>query len=165
MPPASRVTRATPCPLVHPLPAPSPAPYPQRRSGARLAVSLTLPGDHRSPAIARGAVTAGLRAHGLAAHLWPAVLVAAEFVAVTATLTPGRDLYLSLRHRDDALRLLVWDQHPHHPAPAATARCEAHRRRALWLLAAVVDDWGGTWGVTEAQPPQRGTKSWATLPR
>lgn len=162
MPPASR---ATLCPVTGQEPAPSLAPYPHRRSGARLAVSLTLPGDHRSPAIARGAVTAALRAHGLAAYLWPTVLVAAELVAVTATLTPGRDLYLSLRHRDDALRLLVWDQHPHHPAPVTAARCEARRRRALWLLAAVVDDWGGTWGVTDARPPQHGTNSWATFPR
>ncbi|GAA2936449.1 hypothetical protein ACFPN0_21300 [Kitasatospora cinereorecta] len=84
----------------------------------RAAVSLTLPGARRSSAIARGAVTAALRAHGLTAYLWPAVLVAAELVAVTVSLTPGRDLYLSLRHRDDVLRLLVWDQHPHHrPRP------------------------------------------------
>ncbi|MEU4263770.1 ATP-binding protein [Streptomyces argenteolus] len=131
----------------------------------RVAVSLTLPGAHRSSAIARGAVTAALRAHGLTAYLWPAVFVAAELVAVTVSLTPGRDLYLSLRHRDDVLRLLVWDQHPHHPAPAAEAPCEGRRRRALWLVAAVVDDWGGEWGTCAAPPPQRGTKSWVTLPR
>ncbi|MGW1427258.1 hypothetical protein ACWD6K_01345 [Streptomyces sp. NPDC002431] len=43
--------------------------------------------------------------------------------------------------------------------------CEARRRRALWLLAAVVDDWGGEWGSGEAVPPHHGTKSWVTLPR
>jgi hypothetical protein len=131
----------------------------------RTAVSLTLPGDHRSAAVARAAVTATLRAHGLTSYLWPAVLVAAELVAVTTTLTPDRDLYLSLRHRDDALRLLVWDQHPHHLVPAAEARCDSRRRRALWLLAAVVDDWGGDWGVCGAQRPQLGAKSWVVLPR
>lgn len=158
--------RAALCPAAPsaPAPAPAPAPYPRRRSGAGLAVSVTLPGDPRSPAVARATVAAALRAHGLATYLWPAVNVAAELVAVAAVLTPGRDLYLSLRHRDDALRLLVWDQHPQHPASAAAARCEARRRRALWLLAAVVDDWGGTWGLCDAPPPHQGTKTWTTLP-
>ncbi|WP_405811623.1 ATP-binding protein [Streptomyces sp. NBC_01520] len=131
---------------------------------SRATVGLTLPGHPRSSAVARGAVSVVLRAHGLTAYRWPAVLVAAELVTVAAKLTPGRDLYLSLRYRDDVLRLLVWDQHPRHPVPAAEALC-AGRRRALWLLATVVDDWGGEWGTGEAAPPQRGTRSWVTLPR
>lgn len=152
-------------------PYPSAAPCPAVEASAprfaspRAAVSRTLPGHPRSSAVARGAVTAALRAHGLTAYRWPAVLIAAELVAVAGVLTPGRDLYLSLRYRDDVLRLLVWDQHPHHPVPAAEALCGGRRRRALWLLAAVVDDWGGEWGTCEASPPQRGTKSWVTLPR
>jgi hypothetical protein len=158
--------RATLCPAIREVDtAPGPSPYPHRRSGAGLAVSLTLPGDPRSPAIARRVVTAALHAHGLATYLWPAVLLAAELTAVTATLTPGRDLYLSLRHRNDALRLVLWDQHPSHVDPDTLALCEGRRRRALWLLAAVVDDWGGEWGLGEARPPHQGTKSWALLPR
>ncbi|WP_328905565.1 ATP-binding protein [Streptomyces sp. NBC_00234] len=145
--------------------APRPAPYPRRRSGGRLALSLTLPGDPRSAAVARGVVTTALRAYGLASYTWPAALLASELVALNATLTPQRDLYLSLRHRDDALRLLVWDQHPDHACPGAAALCAQRRRRGLWLLAAVVDDWGGDWGVCDALPPQRGYKSWVVLPR
>ncbi|MGW0783471.1 ATP-binding protein [Streptomyces sp. NPDC002913] len=137
----------------------------RRPSPPRPSVSLTLPGDRRSSAVARGAVTTVLRAHGLTRFLWPAVLVAAELVGVTAALTPGRDLYLSLRYRDDALRMLVWDQHPHHPVPDVEARCDGRRRQALWLLAAVVDDWGGAWGVCGVQRPQLGAKSWVVLPR
>ncbi|MFD6275447.1 hypothetical protein ACFWFI_07720 [Streptomyces sp. NPDC060209] len=104
--------------------------------------------------------TYGLRSHG-----WPATLAVTELIAVNAALTPGRELYLSLRHRDDALRLVVWDQHPRHADPDTLALCEVRRRRALWLLAAVVDDWGGDWGVGEARPPHQGVKSWVLLPQ
>ncbi|WP_307125227.1 hypothetical protein [Streptomyces sp. B1I3] len=109
--------------------------------------------------------TATLRAHGLTAYLWPAVAVTAEMAAVAARLTPGRDLYLFLRHRDDALRLLVWDQHLLHSGHSGHFGCDALRRRALWLLAVVVDDWGGEWGIRDARPGQPGVKSWVTLPR
>ncbi|MEU2246470.1 hypothetical protein [Streptomyces sp. NPDC019224] len=88
-----------------------------------------------------------------------------ELVAVAARLSPGRELYVSLRHREEAVRLLVWDQHPHHVEPDTAALCEVRRRRALWLLAAVVDDWGGEWGSREAPQPVRGFKTWVTLPR
>ncbi|MFC9246783.1 hypothetical protein ACFT7S_23155 [Streptomyces sp. NPDC057136] len=67
----------------------------------------------------RAVVTAALHAHGLASYTWPAAQIASELVAVNATLTPQKDLYLSLRHRDDALRLLVWDQHPDHAGPGS----------------------------------------------
>ncbi|WP_051835817.1 hypothetical protein [Streptomyces sp. NRRL WC-3549] len=126
------------------------------------ALSLTLPGDPRSASVARAAVAAALRVHGLTGYLWPAVSVAAEMVAVASTFTPGRDLYLSLRHRDERLRLLVWDQHPEHSGHPG---CDPLRRRALWLVAVVVGDWGGEWGVRSARPGQPGVKSWAVLPR
>ncbi|MEU9850905.1 hypothetical protein [Streptomyces sp. NPDC047985] len=42
---------------------------------------------------------------------------------------------------------------------------EARRGRELWLLEAVVDDWGGEWGVCDVPLPHRGTKSWVALPR
>ncbi|WP_328896045.1 ATP-binding protein [Streptomyces sp. NBC_00236] len=135
------------------------------RSALRLSLSFTLPGDVRSARIARTATAVALEAHGLAAYVWPVTYAVTELVAVTARMSPGRELYVSLRHRDDAVRLLVWDRHPQHAEPDTTALCEAWRRRALWLLAAVVDDWGGEWGMCEAEQPQRGTKSWVVLPR
>ncbi|MGW8887599.1 ATP-binding protein [Streptomyces sp. NPDC055749] len=168
MPPSPR---AALCPVTpeEPVPDPDtdphPAPYPERRSGSNLTVSVTLPGDPRSAAIARGVVTTALRAHGLAAYTWPAAHVVSELVAVNATLTPQKDLYLSLRHRGDALRLLVWDQHPEHADPDVAVLCARRRRRALWLLTAVVDDWGGEWGACRALPPHRGTKTWVVMPR
>ncbi|MFP1629229.1 ATP-binding protein [Streptomyces sp. 5K101] len=129
-------------------------------------MSLTLRGEVRSAGIARTAVTSALRAHALDPFVPPAVQAASEMVAVTARLAPGADLYLSLRHRDDHLRLVVWDQHPRHADPVALSLCEARRRRALWLLGVVVDDWGGGWGLCEATPqPERGCKCWVVLPR
>ncbi|MFG2592247.1 ATP-binding protein [Streptomyces sp. NPDC048438] len=145
--------RAALCPARGPRPAPG------------LVLSLTLPGDPRSAAVGRHAVAASLPRYGLHSFAWPVTLAVTELIAVNAALTPGRELYLSLRHRDDALRLVLWDQHPRHTDPDTLALCEVRRRRALWLLAAVVDDWGGEWGVTEGPPPHRGTKSWALLPR
>lgn len=135
------------------------------RSAPRLALSFTLPGDIRSAGIARTATAAALEAHGLASYAWPVAYAVTELVSATARMSPGRELYVSLRQRADAVRLLVWDQHPQHAEPDLAGLCEARRRRALWLLAAVVDDWGGEWGVCEAAAPQRGTKSWAALPR
>ncbi|MGW1190490.1 ATP-binding protein [Streptomyces sp. NPDC002559] len=128
-------------------------------------MSFTLPGDARSPFIGRTAVTAALEAHGLARYVWPATHVVDELVAVSVRNSPGKELYVSLRHRDDAVRILVWDQHPRHDRSDVATLCETRRRRALWLLAAVVDDWGGEWGTGEAKPPWGGTKSWVRLPR
>ncbi|MGW2084746.1 ATP-binding protein [Streptomyces sp. NPDC001880] len=135
------------------------------RAGRGLGLSFTLPGDVRSAFIGRTVVAAALEAHGLAPYVWPAAHVVDELVSVTARMSPGKELYVSLRQRDDAVRLLVWDQHPHHAEPDLAALCETRRRRALWLLAAVVDDWGGEWGSGEARAPQRGIKSWVQLPR
>ncbi|MFD0338861.1 ATP-binding protein [Streptomyces sp. NPDC127117] len=133
--------------------------------GRGVSLSFTLPGDARSAFIGRTVVATALEAHGLAPYVWPATHAVGELVAVTAGMSPGKELYVSLRHRDDAVRLLVWDQHPHHAEPDLATLCETRRRRALWLLAAVVDDWGGEWGCGEAEPPQRGIKSWVELPR
>ncbi|WP_327369567.1 ATP-binding protein [Streptomyces sp. NBC_01217] len=158
----------TPVPYPHPG---SPQQYPQPylrskgRSARGLSLSFTLPGDVRSAFIGRTAIAAALEAYALAPYVWPATHAVAELIAVTVRMSPGRELYVSLRHRDDALRILVWDQHPHHVEPDVATLCETRRRRALWLLAAVVDDWGGEWGACEASPPRLGTKSWVRLPR
>ncbi|MBT2492570.1 ATP-binding protein [Streptomyces sp. ISL-96] len=138
------------------------APRPPRPSS--LAYSLTIPGEPHCAAIARTAVRSALRAHHLAPYADIAVLAASELIATAAKLTPGEDLYLSLRYRNATLRLVLWDQHPRHKDPDAITLCAERRRRSLWLLAALVDDCGGDWGSAEAHPPHRGTKSWAVLP-
>ncbi|MER6114787.1 ATP-binding protein [Streptomyces sp. NPDC001743] len=135
------------------------------RSAPRLSLSYTLPGDIRSACVARAATAAALEVHGLDAYVWPVTYAVTELVSVTARMSPGRELYVSLRHRDDAVRLLVWDQHPHHTQPALADLCEARRRRALWLLAAVVEDWGGEWGTREEEQRRNGGKSWVFPPR
>ncbi|SFX34645.1 hypothetical protein SAMN02787144_1002375 [Streptomyces atratus] len=156
-----------PYPTLQTNPQSYPRPYlrPKGHSGRGLALSFTLPGDIRSAFIGRTAISAALEAHGLAPYAWPTAHAVAELVAVTARMSPGKEFYVSLRHRDDAVRLLVWDQHPRHGDPDVAALCETRRRRALWLLAAVVDDWGGEWGVSEASSPHAGIKSWVVLPR
>ncbi|MFE9724585.1 ATP-binding protein [Streptomyces sp. NPDC005794] len=163
---APPLRRAALCPAGALLPAPGAAPYLRSKSRPHrgLVLSLTLPGDPRSAAVGRRAVAAALPACGLRSLAWPAVLAVSELIAVNAAFTPGRELYLSLRHGDGALRLVLWDQHPRHADPDTLALCEVRRRRALWLLSAVVDDWGGDWGVSEGRPPHQGIKTWTNLP-
>ncbi len=155
---STSILRSALCPVV-----------PPHRDGARpprsLSYSLTLPGELRSAAVARAAVGTVLAAHGLERYRLPAQVAVSELTATLARLTPGKDLYVSVRHRGDVLRLVVWDQHPRHRDPGAERLCGERRSRALWLLAAVVEDWGGEWGVSGAASPQVGTKSWVTLPR
>ncbi|MFB6813537.1 ATP-binding protein [Streptomyces sp. NPDC056347] len=148
-----------------PVPYLRPVPVPEEVSGRGFRLSFTLPGDFRSPFVGRTVVAAALEAHGLGRYVWPATHVVHEMVAVGARISPGRELYVSLRQREDGVRFLVWDQHARHDRPHVAALCEARRRRALWLLAAVVDDWGGEWGSGEAELPHCGTKSWVMLPR
>jgi len=162
MPSTLRPASLCPAPLRRPTRA---AGLPDAHRPPGSALSLTLPGAARSVAVARAAVASALHAHGLDAFAFPAVQASSELVAVATRLTPADDVYLSLRQRDDALRLVVWDQHPRHADPVARSVCEDRRLRALWLLAAVVDDWGGKWGVCGTESPHRGTKSWALLPR
>ncbi|MFE3185587.1 hypothetical protein ACFXKR_32620 [Streptomyces violascens] len=83
---------------------------------------------------------------------------------MAAYLNPAQDLYLSLRHRDSALRLIVYDAHARHPHPRLAAACDARRRGGLRLLAAVVRDCDGDWGFGESREPGGGTRSWAVLP-
>ncbi|MFJ7496969.1 hypothetical protein ACIQZB_38700 [Streptomyces sp. NPDC097727] len=110
-------------------------------------------------------VTVALPAYGLASSTRPAAQPASELVAVNATFTPQKDLCLCLCRRDDALRLFVRDQHTDHAGPGAAELCAQRCRRALRLLTAVGDDWGGEWGVCRALAPHRGHKSWVVVPR
>lgn len=137
-------------------------PRPPRPS--TLSYSLTIPGEPHCAAIARTAVRSALHAHRLDPYIDIVTLAASELIATSARLSPGQDLYLSLRYRNAALRLVLWDQHPRHRDPDATRLCEERRVRSLWLLAALAEDCGGAWGSAEAHPPHRGTKSWMVIP-
>ncbi|MFF0741297.1 ATP-binding protein [Streptomyces sp. NPDC004111] len=148
--------------ILCPTAAPARTTY-EERDG--LALSLTVPGRPRSAGIVRTAISGALHAHRLNRFGSITALAVTELIAVASVLTCAGDVYVSLRHRDDALRLIVWDQHPPHAEPDAASLCLVRRRRALWLLAEAVEDWGGEWGVGEALPPHRGVKSWVTLPR
>ncbi|WP_240139326.1 ATP-binding protein [Streptomyces sp. MUM 178J] len=154
-------------PLIRPIrcpAAPLAARPPQVPRPAGLACSITVPGEPHSAAIVRNTVRSALHAHGLAPHADLAQLAVTELVATAAKLTPGEDLYASVRYRAGALRIVLWDQHPRHRDPDAVSVCEERRRRSLWLLDAMAEEHGGDWGTEEAQPPHRGTKSWALLP-
>ncbi|MER5732868.1 ATP-binding protein [Streptomyces sp. NPDC002138] len=130
-----------------------------------LTCSLTVPGEPLGAQIARAAVRSVLHAYGLD-PLAPAVVqVTGELVAAAWQLDPGRSVYLSLRHREDALRLTAYDGHAPHTHPRLAAHCEARRRSALRLMAAVVRSCGGTWGFGESREPGGGNRTWATLPR
>ncbi|MEU6891821.1 ATP-binding protein [Streptomyces sp. NPDC046557] len=129
-----------------------------------LACSLTVPGEPYSAQIARSAVRAALHAHRLDPLAPAAVQVTGELVGAAWYLNPGQSLYLSVRHRDDALRLTVYDGHAPHAHPRLAAHCEARRRSALRLMAAVVRECGGAWGFEGSREPGGGTRTWATLP-
>ncbi|WP_405489437.1 ATP-binding protein [Streptomyces sp. NBC_00096] len=129
-----------------------------------LACSLTVPGEPYSAQIARSTVRSVLHAHRLDPVAPAAVQVAGELIATAWYLDPGRSLYLSLRHREASLRLTVYDGHAFHSHPGLAAHCEARRRAALRVMAAVVRECGGAWGFGESREPGGGTRTWASLP-
>ncbi|KJY35707.1 MULTISPECIES: ATP-binding protein [Streptomyces] len=129
-----------------------------------LSCSMTLPASARSAGIARQAVRAALHAYALDPLEATAVQAASELMGSAWRMDPYGELYLSLRHRDDALRLIVYDGHPAHAQPRLAALCEARRRATLRVFAALVRDHGGEWGVGPSREPGGGTRTWATLP-
>ncbi|MFI6275860.1 ATP-binding protein [Streptomyces sp. NPDC050988] len=129
-----------------------------------LAYSLTLPAAFSSPAIARAATRTVLVMHGLGTLIDPAEQSVGELVAVACQFTPASEVYLSLRHRDDTLRVIAYDGHPRHTNPHLAAACDARRRASLRLLGCVVRACGGDWGFGEAREPGGGTRMWAVLP-
>ncbi|MFE2306164.1 ATP-binding protein [Streptomyces sp. NPDC059411] len=147
------------CPVAPPVPDAGEAP-----AADGLACSLTVPGEPYSSQIARSAVRSVLHAHRLDPVAPAAEQVAGELIAASWYLDPGRSLYLALRHRDDSLRLTVFDGHATHSHPRLAAHCEARRRAALRVMAAVVRECGGAWGFGESREPGGGTRTWASLP-
>ncbi|WP_330335518.1 ATP-binding protein (plasmid) [Streptomyces sp. NBC_00536] len=153
----------------HPFIACPPAP-PVRAGGEppaldTLTCSLTVPGEPLGAQIARSVVRSVLHAYRLDPLEAAVVQVAGELVAAAWQLEPGRSLYLSVRHRDDSLHLTTYDGHAPHTHPRIAAHCEARRRAALRLMAAVVRSCGGDWGFGESREPGGGTRTWASLPR
>ncbi|MFB8772432.1 ATP-binding protein [Streptomyces broussonetiae] len=142
------------CPLTTPPPPP-----------ASLSYSLTLPASLRSPAVARTATRAILKAHDLEDVTDAAVQVVGELTSAACRLTPTAEIYVSLRYREDALRVILYDGHPRHAHPRLAAACDTRRRAALRVLACVVRACGGDWGFGDAREPGGGTRMWAVLPR
>ncbi|WKX12717.1 hypothetical protein [Streptomyces sp. NL15-2K] len=137
----------------------------QPPSPENLAYSLTLPAGPMSPRVARAATRVALQAHGLEDMTDAAVQVVAELAACACRFTPDAEVYLSLRFRDGALRVILYDGHPRHSHPRLAAACDARRRAALRVLGCVVRACGGEWGFGEAREPGGGTRMWAVVGR
>lgn len=129
-----------------------------------LAYSFTLPAGPASPRIARAATRVVLQVHGLEGMTDAAVQVVAELAACACRFTPDSEVYVSLRYREDALRVILYDGHPRHSYPRLAAACDARRRAALRVLGCVVRACEGEWGFGEAREPGGGTRMWAVLP-
>ncbi|MGW6738609.1 ATP-binding protein [Streptomyces sp. NPDC055013] len=130
-----------------------------------LAYSLTLPAGPMSSRVARAATRVALYAHGLEDMTDAAVQVVGELAACACRFTPGAEVYVSLRFRDGALRVILYDGHPRHSHPKVVAACDARRRAALRLLGCVVRACEGEWGFGEAREPGGGTRMWAVVGR
>ncbi|MFI9355802.1 hypothetical protein [Streptomyces lydicus] len=94
-----------------------------------------------------------------------AIQVISELTSCACLFTPSDSVYLSLRYRDDALRISLYDGHPHHTHRRLAAACDGRRRSLLLLLACVMHACGGEWGFGAAPEPSGGTRMWAVLPR
>ncbi|MET7906705.1 ATP-binding protein [Streptomyces avermitilis] len=156
----SETRSAARCPLATAYSADPSPPRPET-----LAYSLTLPAALSSPAVARAATRAFLRAHNLPDIMDAALQAVGELTATAAQFTESPDYYLSLRYRAATLRVIVYDTHPRHTQPRLAAACDTRRRAALRVLACVCRACEGDWGFGESREPGGGTRMWATLPR
>ncbi len=152
-------TAASACPV-----APDPGTAGQAVLAEGLSCSMTLPASPRSAGIARQAVRAALHAYALDPLEPTAVQAASELLGSAWRMDPYGELYLSVRFRDDELRVIVYDAHPAHTHPRLAALCEARRRSTLRVFSALVRDHGGNWGLGPSREPGGGTRTWATLP-
>ncbi|MEV4431800.1 ATP-binding protein [Streptomyces sp. NPDC049555] len=159
------------CPVVHPAASDaadhvrqSPAPH---RDPYDLACTYAIPGEPHAAAVARAGVYRALEAHGLGDLVPPALQATGELVACAALFEPGQVLYLSLRwrHEVEGVCITVWDPHTGHSDVDSSAQCAARRNKMLYLLACVVHECKGKWGVVRPAPAREGTKVWVNLPR
>ncbi|MEV0410797.1 ATP-binding protein [Streptomyces sp. NPDC050448] len=134
------------------------------REAEELNHSIRLPGSAYCAGSARAAVRSLLTRHGLLDLSDTAALAASELVACAHRFTPGKEMALNVRWQFDALRVVLYDQHPAHSSPEASEECRGRRSRGMWLLAASVEACGGDWGLTPVLTPVGGTKAWALLP-
>lgn len=124
-----------------------------------LSYTLGLPDPAYCAPLARHTVRRLLRQHRLGELVDLGELAVAELLAGAHFYVPRLPVILSVRHRHDVLRLTLFDQHPD------PVRCRPIRRAQLTILAAVAAVCGGAVGLSEADPPLRGTRVWVTLPR
>ncbi len=129
-----------------------------------LTYSFTLSAGPVGPRIARETAKTVLKAHGLADMRDAAVQVVGELAACAWRFTPTPEIYVCLRYREEALRVIVYDGHPRHTHPRIAASCDSQRKAALRLLACVVKACDGDWGFGDAREPGGGTRMWAVLP-
>lgn len=146
------------------LPAPAPAgPHPPVADN--LSYSFALPGGAYCAGLARRAVNELMIRHGLKELRETAVLAASELVAAAYRFTPDREMLLRIHWQFDALRIVLYDQHPAHETGERSEDCRERRSASMWLLAAAVDAHGGDWGLAPAVTPSGGSKTWALLQR
>ncbi|WP_335932942.1 ATP-binding protein [Streptomyces sp. PTD5-9] len=146
------------------LPAPVPV-GPRPPMVDNLSYSFALPGGAFCAGLARGAVGDLLDRHGLSELRETAVLAASELVASAYRFTPDREMLLRVHWQFDALRVILYDQHPPHGSAEKSEECRERRSESMWLLAAAVDSHGGDWGLAPALTPTGGCKAWALLHR
>ncbi|MFF3939027.1 ATP-binding protein [Streptomyces phaeofaciens] len=130
-----------------------------------LCYGFTLPAGPRSPGVARAVSRTILGAHGLAEVTEPVVQVVSELTTSAYRLSLTKEMYVSLRYRDSALRVTVHDGHPRHTPSRLGAICVLNRRVSLRLLDEVVRACRGEWGIGGDREPGGGTRMWAVLPR
>ncbi|MEU1512370.1 ATP-binding protein [Streptomyces sp. NPDC005811] len=130
-----------------------------------LSCSLTLPAASQSAGIARAATRTILRAHGLAELTDAVVQVVSELTACACRFSPSARVYVSLRYRDGAMRVTLYDDHPLHTNARLGAACEISRGVALGVLDQVVRACDGEWGIGGGRGQNNGTRMWAVLPR
>ena len=157
----SALVPASACPVfTESLDAPAAPPSPET-----LAYSFTLSAGPVSSRVARATTRTVLAAHGAEDMTDPAVQVVGELIACAWRFTPGAEVYVSLRYREGALRVILYDGHARHTHPRLVAACDARRRAALRVLGCVVRECEGEWGFGAAREPGGGTRMWAVLPR
>ena len=130
-----------------------------------LRYSFTLPADLQAPAVARNITRAVLDIHSLPLMTDAAVQTVSELTTCACKFTPGKDIYLSLRYRQDALYITLFDDHPQHTNTHLKSTCETHRCTALDLLDRVIGACTGDWGIGASSTFTGGTKMWAVLPK